>query len=122
MQELEGIHHERFYRQLIEEATLVEERIEGETEDGELQTFYGFEDAEDEAQYEGATLLEYGEAYFHKDEKVYMCTIYFENMECVGVNILDKEEIKDFVANLLESEHGDEDALIEKQPWTKDFL
>ncbi len=43
-------------------------------------------------------------------------------MECVGVNILDKEEIKDFVANLLESEHGDEDALIEKQPWTKDFL
>lgn len=44
--------------------------------------------------------MEYGEAYFHKDEKVYMCTIYFENMECVGVNILDKEEIKDFVANL----------------------
>lgn len=122
MKELEGIHHERFYRQLIEEATLVEEHIEGETEGGELQTFYGFEDAEDEAQYEGATLLVYGEAYFHKDEKVYMCTIHFENMECVGVNVLDEEEIKDFVSTLLETEHGDENALIANQPWTKDFL
>ena len=122
MKELEGIHYDRFYQELIKEATLVEERIEGETEDGNLQTFYGFEDAEDEAQYEGATLSDYGEAYFHKDGKIYMCSIYFENIECIGVSVLDNEEIKDFVANLLESEHGDEDALIDNQPWTKNFL
>tara|TARA_B100001059_G_scaffold217311_1_gene236444 strand:- start:741 stop:845 length:105 start_codon:yes stop_codon:yes gene_type:complete len=34
MQEIEGLHHDSFFLQLIEEATLVEERIEGETEDG----------------------------------------------------------------------------------------
>ena len=56
MKELEGIHYDRFYQELIKEATLVEERIKGGTEDGNLQTFYGFEDAEDEAQYEGATI------------------------------------------------------------------
>ena len=34
--------------------------MEGETESGDIETYYEFADAEDEAYHDGATLSEYG--------------------------------------------------------------
>ncbi|MCH2042948.1 MAG: hypothetical protein MK212_02315 [Saprospiraceae bacterium] len=122
MEHLDGIHYERFYRGLINNATLIEERIEGETEDGDVEIYYGFDDAEDEAEHDEATLAEYGEAYYFQEGKVYQCIIYFENAECTGVNLFDEDETKSFVQELLETAHGDEDALLESQSWAKAYL
>jgi len=49
MKELENIHPDRFYTELVSNAQLLEERVLGTNEEGESQLFYGFEDAIDEA-------------------------------------------------------------------------
>ena len=59
MEHLDGIHYERFYRDLMDSATLIYEVIEGETDDGNLENYYQFEDAKDEASHDGATLSEH---------------------------------------------------------------
>ena len=122
MEHLDGIHYERFYRDLMDSATLIYEVIEGETEDGDLETYYQFEDAKDEASHDGATLSEYGNAFYFKEGKIYECVIYFENMECTGVNLYQEAEINNFVKGLLKFESGDEVALLENHPWAKDYL
>ena len=48
--------------------------------------------------------------------------IYFPNTECTGVNLYDEGEIKTFVQELLEMEHGDEEELLERYPWAKPYL
>jgi hypothetical protein len=102
MEHLDKIHPERFYRELIDNAFLIQEVVEGEMESGEWQTYYNFEDAEDEASHDGASLSEYGNAFYFKDDKIYECVIYLENMECTGVNLYnDPSEIKSFVKELL---------------------
>jgi DNA segregation ATPase FtsK/SpoIIIE-like protein len=58
MKHLDNIHPDRFYTELVDNAFLIHEVIEGETQSGELQTYYDFEDAEDEASYDGAKLSE----------------------------------------------------------------
>ena len=123
MEHLEGIHYERFYRELINSATLINEIIEGETEGGDVETYYNFDDAEDEASYDGATLSEYGNAFYFKEGKIYECVIYFENMECTGVNLYSEpNEIKAFVKDLLDLQDGDEESLLYDQPWVKEYL
>ena len=69
MEHLDGIHYERFYRDLIDTAFLINEVVEGETESGDIETYYEFADAEDEAYHDGATLSEYGNAFYFKDGK-----------------------------------------------------
>ena len=56
MEHLDGIHYERFYRNLItdKEASLIYEGIEGETEGGETETYYCFDDATNDAYHDGA--------------------------------------------------------------------
>lgn len=123
MEHLDGIHYERFYRELKDNATLIHEIIEGETEAGDLETYYDFDDAEDEASYDGATLSEYGNAFYFKEGKIYQCVIYFENMRCTGVNLYSEpNEIKVFVKDLLDLQFGDEDELLYRQPWAKEYL
>jgi len=125
MEHLDGIHYERFYRDLIsdENASLIFECIEGETEDGDIEIYYDFEDAEDEAEHDEETLSEYGSAFYFNEGKIYECVIYVEDSECTGVNLYsDEAEIKDFVKNLLEIELGDEEALLENHSWAKDYL
>lgn len=123
MEHLDGIHYERFYRDLIDSATLINEIIEGETEGGDFETYYNFDDAEDEASYDGATLSEYGNAFYFKEGKIYECIIYFENMECTGVNLYSEpNEVKAFVKDLLDLENGDEEELLYHQPWAKEYL
>ncbi len=123
MEHLTGIHYERFYRDLIENAFLIHEKVEGETLSGEWNTYYNFEDAEDEASWDEATLSEYGNAYYFKDDKIYECVIFLENMECTGVNLYsDFNEIKSFVNELLELELDDEESLLANQPWVKSYL
>lgn len=123
MEHLDNIHPERFYRELIDDAFLIQEVVEGETESGEWERYYNFEDAEDEASYDGAILSEYGNAFYFKDDKIYECVIYLENMECTGVNLYsDTNEIKSFVNDLLDLAQGDEEELLYQQPWAKKFL
>jgi hypothetical protein len=123
MEHLDNIHPERFYRELIDDAFLIQEVVEGETESGEWERYYNFEDAEDEASYDGAILSEYGNAFYFKDDKIYECVIYLENMECTGVNLYsDTNEIKSFVNDLLDLAQGDEEELLDQQPWAKKFL
>ena len=95
MEHLDGIHYERFYRDLIDTAFLINEVVEGETESGDIETYYEFADAEDEAYHDGATLSEYGNAFYFKDGKIYECVIYLENSECTGINLYNGlDEIK----------------------------
>ena len=123
MEHLDGIHYERFYRDLIDTAFLINEVVEGETESGDIETYYEFADAEDEAYHDGATLSEYGNAFYFKDGKIYECVIYLENSECTGINLYNGlDEIKKIVQDLLELYHGDKLDLFEQQPWTKDYL
>ena len=126
MEHLDGIHYERFYRNLItdKEASLIFESIEGETEGGETETYYCFDDATNDAYHDGATLAEYGNAFYFKKGKIYQCVIYFENAECCGVNLYsDPTEIKDFVQDLLRIADGDEtDPFISENPWTEDYV
>ena len=123
MEHLDGIHYERFYRDLINSATLINEIIEGETEGGDVETYYNFDDAEDEASYDGATLSEYGNAFYFKEGKIYECVIYFKNMECTGVNLYSEpNEIKAFVKDLLDLEHSDEEELLYRHPWAKEYF
>jgi len=123
MEHLDNIHPERFYRELIDDAFLIQEVVEGETESGEWERYYNFEDAENEASYDGAILSEYGNAFYFKDDKIYECVIYLENMECTGVNLYsDPKEIKSFVNDLLDLAQGDEEELLDQQPWAKKFL
>jgi len=56
MEHLDGIHYERFYRDLIDTAFVINEAVEGETEAVDIETDYEFADAEDEAYHDGATL------------------------------------------------------------------
>lgn len=123
MKHLDQIHPDRFYTELVDNAFLIHEVVEGKTESGELQTYYDFEDAEDEASYDGAILSEYGNAFYFKDDKIYDCVIYLENMECTGVNLMDGfDEIKSFVKDLLAIEQDDEDELLNQNPWAKKYL
>ena len=126
MEHLDGIHYERFYRNLItdKEASLIFESIEGETEGGETETYYCFDDATNDAYHDGVTLAEYGNAFYFKEGKIYECVIYFENAECCGVNLYsDPTEIKDFVQELLRIADGDEtDPFISENPWTEDYV
>ena len=126
MEHLDGIHYERFYRNLItdKEASLIFESIEGETEGGETETYYCFDDATNDAYHDGATLAEYGNAFYFKKGKIYQCVIYFENAECCGVNLYsDPTEIKDFVRDLLRIADGDEtDPFISENPWAEDYV
>jgi len=123
MKHLDNIHTDRFYRDLIDNAFLIHEVVEGETQSGEWLTYYNFEDAEDEASYDGAELSEYGNAFYFKDDKIYECVIYLENMECTGVNLYDDpKEIKSFVKELLRIAQDDEDELSEQNPWAKKYL
>ena len=100
---------------------LIEERVNGTNEDGEIQLFYCFEDAVDEADYEGFTLDEYGEAYYYKEGKVYMVTVYLENNEASGINELDREEIIQLIAELIVSNDDDEEWFYEQNEWAKEF-
>ncbi len=88
-----------------------------------MQTYYDFEDAEDEAYYDGAELSEYGNAYYFTNDKIYECVIHRENMECTGINLYDDfNEIKSFVQELLSLAQDDEDELLDQHPWAKKYL
>jgi|MDTC01.2.fsa_nt_gb hypothetical protein len=123
MTHLDNIHPDRFYTDLVDNAFLIHEVVEGETQSGEVQTYYDFEDAEDEASYDGAELSEYGNAYYFINDKIYECVIHLENMECTGVNLYDNpNEIKSFVQELLSLAQDDEDELLGQNPWAKKYL
>ena len=121
MKELENIHPDRFYTELVSNAQLLEERVLGTNEEGESQLFYGFEDAVDEADYEGYTLEEYGEAYFYQEGKVYMASVFVENNEGVGINELEKEEIIQLIAELIVTHEDDEEWFYSENEWAKAF-
>lgn len=123
MKHLDNIHTDRFYTDLVDNAFLIHEVVEGETQSGEVQTYYDFEDAEDEASYDGAELSEYGNAYYFTNDKIYECVIHLENMECTGINLYDDfNEIKSFVQELLSLAQDDEDELLDQNPWAKKYL
>ncbi len=123
MKELDNIHPDRFYTDLVSNGTLIQESVEGENEDGDINTFYFFEDAIYEAEEEGYTLNDYGEAYYYKDGKIYLISVYIENNEAVGVNEFDSNDIENFINGLIMSEEfeGDEDAFYQNNEWALQF-
>ena len=121
MKELDNVHQDRFYTDLVMNGKLIEERVNGTNEDGETQLFYCFDDAVDEAEYEGFTLDEYGEAYYYKEGKVYLASVYLENNEASGINELESEEIVQLIAELIVSNDDDEEWFYEQNEWAKEF-
>jgi len=123
MEHLEDIHFGRFYRDLMDNAAFLFERIKGESADGVYKTYYDFDDCEWEAENDGVTLSSTGYDYYYKEGKVYECVIYFKNKECTGINrYSEPHEIKDFVKGLLEKYDGYEDDVLENRPWTEKYL
>ena len=107
----------------MDNAFLIHEVVEGETQSGELRNYFDFEDAADEASHDGANLSEYGNAYYFKEDKIYECVVYLENMECTAVNLYENDsEIKSFVKELLILAQDDEDELLNHNPWAKKYL
>jgi hypothetical protein len=123
MKELDNIHADRFYTDLVINGKLIQETVLGTNEDGDSQVFYLFEDAIDEAEEEGFELESYGEAYYYKDGKVYLVTVFLENNEGSGVNELDAKEISELIQKLIEQEphEGDSDSFYESETWAVDF-
>lgn len=123
MKELDNIHADRFYTDLVINGKLIQETVFGTNEDGDSQVFYLFEDAIDEAEEEGFELESYGEAYYYKDGKVYLVSVFLENNEGSGVNELDAKEISELIQKLIEQEpyEGDSDSFYESETWAVDF-
>jgi hypothetical protein len=123
MIELSNIHPDRFYTDLVSNGVLIEEKVDGSNEDGDLNTFYGFEDAVYEAEEESYTLEAYGTAHIFKDGKIYMVTVHIESNEASGVNELEASEIKDLINELINGEphEGDADSFYESNAWALAF-
>lgn len=123
MKELDNIHADRFYTDLVINGKLIQETVFGTNEDGDSQVFYLFEDAIYEAEEEGFELESYGEAYYYKDGKVYLVTVFLENNEGSGVNELDAKEISELIQKLIEQQpyEGDSDSFYESETWAVDF-
>ncbi|MFZ8836441.1 MAG: hypothetical protein ACO3MV_02050 [Flavobacteriales bacterium] len=125
MKTLDNIHADRFYTDLALNGHLIEETVEGQNEDGEWSTFYGFDDAIDEAPYENVTLNDHGIAYYAHEGKVYQVTVFIENSEGTGVNELEADEIKELAERLLEESNDlgySEAEFYEKEPWAMGLL
>ncbi len=123
MKELENIHADRFYTDLVINGKLIQETVLGTNEDGDSQVFYLFEDALDEAEEEGYELESYGEAYYYKEGKVYLVSILVENNEGCGVNELEPKDIVELIQTLIEQQpfEGDSDSFYERETWAVDF-
>ena len=122
MKTLDSIHPGRFYTDLVLNGHLIEETVEGQNEEDEWSTFYGFEDAVDEAPHENVTLNDDGIALYAHEGKVYQVVVFIENNEGTGVKELEADEIKELAARLLEESNSSgwsESEFYEKEPWAK---
>ena len=122
MKTLDSIHPGRFYTDLVLNGHLIEETVEGQNEEDEWSTFYGFEDAVDEAPHENVTLNDDGIALYAHEGKVYQVVVFIENDEGTGVKELEADEIKELAARLLEESNSSgwsESEFYEKEPWAK---
>ena len=136
MESLDDIHPTRFMLQLGEEGNFLFMRIEGELEDGADKTYYDFDEAEYDAERDGASLSSTGyEYYFRKEGEIYECLISMYSRKCKGINRYsegqnegnpndhdDSLEIRGLVEALLESYSGDEDEVLYKMPWAEKYL
>ena len=122
MKNSEGLHTDRYYEMLADRGVLISEEVSGTDEDGELETYYGFDDAVEEAEYEDVQLDQYGEAYFYQESVFYQCIIHMESNECTAVNMLEPIEVKELAANQLDLHHGDEAELLEAFPFFKEYI
>ena len=124
MKELENIHTDRFYTDLTINGKLIEETVFGTNDEGDTQKFYIFEDAIYESEEEGFELAEYGDAYYFKDGKVFLVTVFIENNEGCVVNELDSNEISELIHRLIDEQpyEGDSDLFYECEPWALDFI
>lgn len=124
MKHLQDIHTDRFYRNFIDdlEADLIDKRIEAKTAEGEI-IYYDFDDAEYESEDEGTCLSEFGEAFYHKDGKVYQLILDFPDGECTAVNLLSENEIKELLLEVVaQNFRGRKESIIEEKPWTEKYL
>jgi hypothetical protein len=123
MKHLTDINPNKFYTQLVLHGHLIEEVVEGVDDDGEWFKYYGFEDAEFEADGE-STLNSEGNALYFFEGKVYDVVVYLENNEGTGINELDASEIKELIERLREESEDlgySESEFLESQPWVSQF-
>lgn len=120
MIELENINSNKFYTKLVLDGHLIEEIVEGVDPENNWVTFYGFEDALEEAEFEGVTLNKHGNATYFFEGKVYDAIVFLENSECTSVKELEHGEIKALIDRLkneaLELGYSEVE-FMEKEPW-----
>ena len=135
MESLDDIHPSRFMLDLSDNADYLFMRVEGELEDGDDKTYYDFDEAEYDAERDGASLSSTGYIYYYKEGEVYECLISMDSRKCIDINRYsesqnegnpndqdDSLEIRGFVEALLESYSGDEDEVLYQMPWTEKYL
>ena len=116
MKHLDKLHADRFYTKLVTEGHLIQEKVEGTDNDGKFHEYWGFDDAENEAGWEGVTLNDYGNALYFMDGTVYEAVVYLPNNEGSGINEYESEDIEQLIKDLIK-EIGDIDEFYEKEPW-----
>lgn len=124
MKHLDNINPNKFYAQLVHHGHLIEEVVEGVDQDGNWSSFYDFEDAIIDAEYEGVILNECGNAKYYFEGKIYDVVVFLENYEGSGINELELEEIEALISKLRnESEEAgySESDFLNKEPWVKEF-
>ena len=124
MKHLDNINPNKFYTQLVHHGHLIEEVVDGVDQDGNWSSFYDFEDAIIDAEDEGVTLNEYGNAKYYFEGKIYDVVVYLENYEGSGINELEIDEIEALINKLRnQSEEAgySESDFIRKEPWVTEF-
>ena len=126
MKQLDNIHTDRFYTDLVLNHQLIQEYAEGQNAEGEWFKYVCFEDAVNEAEWDEVTLNDHGTAYYFADGKVYQVLVYIENNEGTGVSELDKSEILELIEALWKEDeelgHTRDEFLAERQPWASTFV
>lgn len=125
MKHLDHLHADRFYTKLVHEGKLILEKAEGEDEEGKTVEYWGFDDAKSEAEYEGVTLNEYGNAAYFFEGKVYEAVVYLPNNEASGINEYEADDIKSLIKELMDDDsdyQDDTEYFLEMNPWAKQFV
>lgn len=114
----------KFYEELKKNGKLIQEQVMGSNEDGDLQVFFGFEDAIDEADEEGYELETFGEAYYYFDGKILELSVTIEEGELNSVFELEQSEIHQFIKKLIAEEpyEGDSESFYNDNDWAKSFI
>lgn len=118
MKHLDEIHPDNFYSKLVEGGQLIYEYVTGTDDDDEIVEYWGFEDAQEESEYEGTELSDHGLAIYFYEGKIYEAVVYVSENEATGINEYEDEDIQILIKQLKSFEDYDPD----NYPWINNML